>query len=970
MDRVMLARSTSPPPTPAASSAGASSPAVPVNVGSMDCTGFSHGPKAGTSSGAGSFLPWTSSMSVGGPAPGSSQLSCRPWERADLLKRLATYRPANWSGKPKVASSLACARRGWINVDVDTIACETCGAHLTFTMSSFWTNDEAQSASEAFVEQLDTGHRSTCPWKGNSCSESLAQFPPTPPSALIGGYNDRCDALLQFSALPVISGFAIERMKLSRGPQIERILTQLYPVIISEFSGRTDNMPGAELSREEAASVYYQAQRVLSLCGWEPRLVPNVVDCEEHSAQSARNACSAGPAPGQFKLACDPGPSMLLFSRSAQLEKREISKKKISISESRCSPASAVLDCSLCGATVRICSFVTVHRPSRFVSSLNEPPESSKKLVLTRGISAASGIDGWCTVDTMGRENLEGRDEAEEAVEGKSHSNVGMDLNWTIARGPLHADFGAPAVTVPLEDPMQDRDPMLRQPAGSEVGDRAASYESRGPRTRKHSMDEGGSTVDRPLGRLQHADSVEGTVVDRDADEVNDGSQCSGGPSKRTRTMESLAADRVSYFKDVSYPGPSHSAAFEIDFEVEGLNHCKRSTIERSLHEGNQQRIGGQSWRDSTRESSVIAMDTCYHSLQENSMESVENFPADDDDVHGPLPSIDKNTEVNEMSELNFSIQAQQSTCQQPESGRDAGETGLSTSDEGDGILNGENATFEARGGFSLAISGGSVGMGASHEAEIHGADVSVHRTESIVGEADLVAEVTENQGQTGESVPDRGLMGEFVPEEVEREDVHGDSHDMMMPHSVGREYIGSKIGVSIEGESMESGQKSSRTVDHEDGDQPTLTHNGTTLGSDYEVSKEEVTNVGKGYAAVDNVNAGSPCDGVDRTERQLNKGILLKHEALEFDPIQQHHHFCPWVNGNVAAAGCSNSGAMALCGWQLTVDALDAYHTQGHVPAATMESESAASLYKDDHLASVHKMLGRHSMTKNCGHS
>lgn len=74
--------------------------------------------------------------------------------------------------------------------------------------------------------------------------------------------------------------------------------------------------------------------------------------------------------------------------------------------------------------------------------------------------------------------------------------------------------------------------------------------------------------------------------------------------------------------------------------------------------------------------------------------------------------------------------------------------------------------------------------------------------------------------------------------------------------------------------------------------------------------------------------------------------------EVGEFDPIQHHHHFCPWINGNVAAAR-HNSGmgtstdALALCGWQLTLDALDALQSLDHVPIQTVESESAASLYK-----------------------
>lgn len=969
---MLLPKSSSPPPTPAASSAGASSPAVPVNIGSADRSGLGQGPKGGTLSGAGSWFPWPSlSTSAAESALQSSQPSCRPWERADLLKRLATFNPETWSGKPKVASSLACARRGWVNMEVDTIACEVCGAHISFAIPSIWTCDEAQSASEAFAQELDSGHKVTCPWKGNSCSESLAQFPPTPPSALIGGYNDRCEALLQLPALPVISGSAIDKMKLSRGPQIDRILAHQQPFLISESSGRADNMPAAEFSREEVTSIYYQAQRLISLCGWEPRLLPNVVDCEEHSAQSARNACSVGPGQGQFYPTREPGPSTLLFSRSAQPEKRDITKKKIPTPESGYNLSLAVLDCSLCGATVRLWNFVTAPRPSRVLSSGNDLPESSKKLVLTRGVSAASGI-GCYTIDAKERENLEGRDEAEEAattVDGKSQSNVGMDLNLTIARAPPPTHFSPPAIALPLEGHVEDRDPMLGHPAGSEVGDHAASYESRGPRAHKRSMDEGGSTVDRPAGRVQRADSVEGTVVDRDADEVNDGSQYSGGPSKRTRTTESLAADRASYGRDVSYPGPSYSAAFEIDNEVDDLNPSKTSAMELYLQEGNQL---GLSARDSARASSVIAMDTCYHSLQENSMDSVENFPADNyDDVHGPSHSIDKNAEVNEISELNFSMQAQQSTCLQPDAGRVAEDTSLSTNDEGDGTINAENATFEARGGFSLGISGGSVGMGASHEAEIHGVEASVHRTESTVGEAELVAEVTENQGQTGDFVPDRGLTGEFVPDETEREDVHGDSHDIMMSHSVGRVFNGSKLGGSTEGESWESGQKSSRTIHHEEGNQPTITHNAVITGSDYEVSKEEVTNPGRFSAVEGYTIPGSPSRVVNGTEGQFNNGIVREHEPAEFDPIQQHQHFCPWVNGNVAAAGCSSGSiAMALRGWELTLDALEAYHAQGHIPAVTMESESAASLYKDDQLASVHKLLGRHSVTKNCGHS
>ena len=76
-------------------------------------------------------------------------------------------------------------------------------------------------------------------------------------------------------------------------------------------------------------------------------------------------------------------------------------------------------------------------------------------------------------------------------------------------------------------------------------------------------------------------------------------------------------------------------------------------------------------------------------------------------------------------------------------------------------------------------------------------------------------------------------------------------------------------------------------------------------------------------------------------------------YEAAEFDPIAHHNQFCPWVNGNVAAAGSSISGSgtgadtVALCGWQLTLDALDVLQSLGPVAIQTVQSESAASLYK-----------------------
>ncbi|KAF2316731.1 hypothetical protein GH714_042072 [Hevea brasiliensis] len=613
-------------PTPAASSAGASSPGVPANVASLSV--------------AGSQLPRTSlSTSAGGSVLGSSRPSCRPWERGDLLRRLATFKPSNWCGKPKIANSLACAQRGWMNIDIDKIVCESCGECLSFVLLPSWIPSEVESASEAFAKQLDDGHQASCPWRGNSCPDSLVQFPPTPQSALIGGYKDRCDGLLQFQFLPIVAASAVEQMRVSRGPVVDRFLSQSQNFTSGEGDFKSEGIPELETSRDGASCLYSRAQKLTSLCGWEPRWLLNVQDCEEHSAQSARNGCSFGPAQAQVHLSHDPGLSKKAHSASA---KKDAGKNKL-LAESRCDSRSPLLDCSLCGATVRILDFLTVPRPARFPSNNIDIPDASKKMALTRGVSAASGISGWVAADDTDKEHTEDRDEVATTDKGKSLQNTEVDLNLTMAGGLPFTQADRVAIPENVHDVEMGRDLMIGQPAGSEVGDRAASYESRGPSSRKRSLEIGGSSDDRPH-LMQPADSVEGTVIDRDGDEVTDD------------------GNRVNLFR-----------------------------------QGSDQVFGIPSARDSTRASSVIAMDTVCHSADDDSMESVENYPGDIDDVHFPSSSMYGNLDMNETSELNYSNQAQQSICFRRAAAVAPGEMGVSSTNDGEEIFNAETVTAQAR---------------------------------------------------------------------------------------------------------------------------------------------------------------------------------------------------------------------------------------------------------------------------------
>lgn len=116
--------------------------------------------------------------------------------------------------------------------------------------------DEADGSSEEFSEQLDIGHKVTCPWRGNSCPESLVQFPPTSPSALIGGFKDRCDGLLQFYSLPIVSSSAIELMRVTHSPQIDHLLAQLQIQTAGELGCRAENASGTGITGEQACHPY------------------------------------------------------------------------------------------------------------------------------------------------------------------------------------------------------------------------------------------------------------------------------------------------------------------------------------------------------------------------------------------------------------------------------------------------------------------------------------------------------------------------------------------------------------------------------------------------------------------------------------------------------------------------------------------------------------------------------------------
>ena len=545
-----------------------------------------------------------------------------------------------------------------------------------------------------------------------------------------------------------------------------------------------------------------------------------MLDCEEQSAESAKNGYSSDPAKGS-------APSGKEFSTSSRKDTRD---NDVLGSEFNCESRSPLLDCSLCGATVRVWDFLTVPRPVHLAPCGIDTPQTSKKMASTRGISAASGINERAAADGVEKEPTGDRDEATTSDKRQLLSNKSLDLNLKIASGPSRSLINLTSTSDHVQDAGEGRDLMIGRRSGSEVVDRTGSYEPQGPNARRRKLDDDIITANRPQLSMQHADSSERTIIDHDNNEVTGGQQYSAGPSKRARDTNPSETFQIPS-RNPSGSAPSHSLDIQVEADANIVN---------QLNPERDHVIGIPSTRDSTHASSIIAMNTVYHSSDDESMESVDNFPVDVNDVN--FPSVD----LNETSELNSSYQAQQSACFQPLLERAGGETGVSSSNACGEVLNTEILTAQARDGPSIGISGGSVGMGASHEAEIHGTDISVHRSDSL-GDVEPIAEVIENQGQGGEFAPSHGLTGNFVPEEMSREDPQGDSQ-AVVSQSTARTDSGSKIVVSTKAESVESGEKTSSSmqmVDRENGTHPSLSCNAVVCSA-YEVSKEEVTQTGK----------------------------------------------------------------------------------------------------------------------------
>lgn len=355
---------------------------------------------------------------------GETQASpCRPWDRVDYFRRLASFKSMWWFAKPQVVSAVNCARRGWINVDMDTIACEACGVRLIFSCPPSWSQQQVDKAALVFSLKLDSGHKLLCPWVDNACDEKLAAFPPMPTAVLVDEYKSRCSALVQLVALPVISSSIVNCLGSTRLEEFLKTSSAVESGRSTETSREDDlgNQP-----KSTSSLTYYQAQKLISLCGWEPRALPYVVDSKDQLNQSAKD--NKHGYLSQFS-GQNHGITILSSNENSGAND-DIQTSDGAIYD----PNSVALECQICGARVGLWAFSTVQRPLEFLRLSGYMDINSENAADNR----MDGAPGNLILSNDNRDNSK-EGTANTALAVSTILNERPNLNITIAGGPLPA---------------------------------------------------------------------------------------------------------------------------------------------------------------------------------------------------------------------------------------------------------------------------------------------------------------------------------------------------------------------------------------------------------------------------------------------------------------------------------------------------------------------------------------------------
>ena len=193
---------------------------------------------------------------------------CRPGDRKDFQRRLATFKTGTWFAKPPSMAPVPCARRGWANVASDTIECESCGARVILKIPEKATREEAAKIAAKVFATLDSKHKRECAWKGTTCPMSLARFPRVSDAELRQEFENRRNRLSSASHLPKTTTVAA-MLEGAGGGGVSHVSGVSKMNKVGVHVGAP---PGAAKRIEElveGAGEAAETATLLALCGWD-----------------------------------------------------------------------------------------------------------------------------------------------------------------------------------------------------------------------------------------------------------------------------------------------------------------------------------------------------------------------------------------------------------------------------------------------------------------------------------------------------------------------------------------------------------------------------------------------------------------------------------------------------------------------------------------------------------------------------
>lgn len=183
-----------------------------------------------------------------------------------------------------------------------------------------------------------------------------------------------------------------------------------------------------------------QVWKIICLCGWEHRLLPYVVDCQNLSNSLAQSAPTPKPS---LQLHSEQKDDLVIYSR--EIESSE--SATLNAAEDSYDPASSVLECKFCGACVALWAFETVQRPLELYTLLADSSDQNESItssIITSKAETSETINSKLgTFDTSrGSHTLN---------DGSGLKERSLSLNLTIAGGPPPATQNfQPHVSFPI----------------------------------------------------------------------------------------------------------------------------------------------------------------------------------------------------------------------------------------------------------------------------------------------------------------------------------------------------------------------------------------------------------------------------------------------------------------------------------------------------------------------------------------